>query len=59
MDWKKVIEIMTVLAGDFHAHDTHWYPECRRRERAEILETLIDEYDLVINNDTAIPTRPK
>lgn len=54
-----MIEGRTVLAGDFNAHNTYWNLDCRRRERAEVLEMLINEYDLIINNDTTIPTRPK
>lgn len=59
VDWQKNIEGRTVLTGDFNAHSTYWNPECRRRERAEKLEALIDTYGLIVNNDTSIPTRPK
>lgn len=58
-EWETIIDGRTVLAGDFNAHSTYWNPECKRRERAEILEGLIDKYNLIINNDTLIPTRPK
>lgn len=59
VDWQKIIEGRTVLTGDFNAHSTYWNPECRRRERAEKLEALIDTHCLIVNNDTLIPTRPK
>lgn len=59
VDWEKVIEGRTVLVGDFNAHSVYWNPDCTRRERAEDLEALIDKYELIVNNDTAVPTRPK
>lgn len=37
----------------------YWNLECRRRERTEALETLIDRYDIPLNKDTKILTRPK
>ncbi|KAI0996243.1 hypothetical protein K3495_g11936 [Podosphaera aphanis] len=59
VDWETVIEGRTILVGDFNAHSIYWNPECRRRERAETLEALIDKYELIVNNDMAVPTRPK
>ena len=59
VDWETVIEGRTILMGDFNAHSIYWNPECRRRERAETLEALIDKYELIVNNDMAVPTRPK
>lgn len=58
-EWEKIIDGRTVLAGDFNAHSAYWNPECRRRERAEVLEAMIDKFNLIFNNNTSIPTWPQ
>lgn len=58
VEWSEVITNRTVLVGDFNAHSLEWNSACLWRERVEIPEALLRDYDLIINNDTSILTRP-
>ena len=59
VSWDKVIEKRTLLVGDFNAHSPYWNSLCRRRIRADQLESIIDRHKLLVNNEMTTPTRPK
>ncbi|KAI0998334.1 hypothetical protein K3495_g9861 [Podosphaera aphanis] len=59
MSWDSVIENRTILLGDFNTHSPYWNPARQHRQRADGLESIIKRYDLIVNNDTTIATRPK
>ena len=41
-----------------NAHSPIWNPHCRQRVNARPLEELIDNYELIVNNNTDFLTRP-
>ncbi len=47
------------MLGDMNAHSTSWNPHCVRRQNAGPLEELIEKYELIVNNNTDFPTRPR
>lgn len=59
IDWNNVIKGRTIILGDFNAHSPYGNLACRHRLRADQLETIIDDYGLLVNNDTTMATRPK
>ena len=59
VSWDKVIEKRTKLVGDFNAHSPYWNSLCRRRIRADQLESIIDRHKLLVNNEMTTPTRLK
>lgn len=42
-----------------NAHSTMWNPHCRQKQNVGPLEELIERYELIVNNDTNFPTRPR
>ncbi|POS88401.1 hypothetical protein EPUL_000062 [Erysiphe pulchra] len=54
IDWKNVIKGRSIILGDFNAHSPYLNPACRHRQRADQLETIIDDYGLLVNNDTTV-----
>ena len=59
VNWDAIITNRTLLLGDFNAHSPYWNPACQHRQRADRLEFIIDQYGLIVNNDTTVATRPK
>lgn len=59
VDWTGVLRGRVLLAGDFNAHSTIWNPRNQTRQNAAPLEGLIEDYNLCINNDLTVATRPK
>lgn len=59
VNWSTIIENRTIIVGDFNAHSPYWNPLCRDKQRSEKLETLIDSFGLLINNDFSKATRAK
>lgn len=51
MNWRRVIEGRTILAGDFDARSPAWDPWVERRCNAGPTEQLIEEHGLIINNN--------
>lgn len=41
-----------------NAHSPLWNPHCQRGKNANPLEELIENFDLLINNESGRPTRP-
>lgn len=58
MSWLSLIKHRVLIVGDLNAHSTMWNPHCHRRQNAGPLETLIETYELLINNDPDYATRP-
>ncbi len=42
-----------------NAHSLSWNPHCIQRQNSGPLEDLIDKYELIVNNNTDYPTRPR
>ena len=59
VNWEPILQGRVLLIGDFNAHSTVWNPRSRTRANAAPLESLIDIYELFVNNDPEVPTRPK
>lgn len=59
VDLNIVIKGRTLLAGDFNAHSPYRNPVCRHKKRAHHLESMINEYGLLINNYVAVAIRYK
>jgi hypothetical protein len=54
LDWGRIIDSKTIMAGDFNAHSPVWNPmmlPSKRTASAGFLEGLIHEYALVVWND--------
>ena len=58
ISWSQVIRGRLLIVGDINAYSPIWNPRCRQRVNAGPLEELIEKYELIINNDTYLPTRP-
>lgn len=56
--WSPIIRGRVLLVGDMNAHSPNWNPRCTRLQNAGPLEELIDTFELIVNNNTDIPTRP-
>ncbi len=57
--WNIILQGRVLLLGDMNAHSPSWNPHCIRRQNSRPLEDLIDKYELIINNNTDYPTRPR
>lgn len=58
MSWQSLIKRRVLIVGDMNAHSSMWNPHCHKRQNAGPLETLIETYELFINNDPDYATRP-
>lgn len=58
MSWQSLIKHRVLIVGDMNAHSTMWNPHCHKRQNAGPLETLIETYELFVNNDLDYATRP-
>jgi ribonuclease HI len=56
VQWGQVLVGRVVLLGDFNAKSPSWDPHGKPRN-ASSLEGIIEEFDLILNNDTTIYTR--
>jgi endonuclease/exonuclease/phosphatase family metal-dependent hydrolase len=56
--WNMLLRGRAVLLGDFNAHSPAWNPLISRRKDAGPLEQLIEDYDLILNNEPGVITRP-
>ena len=54
-----MIQERVMLVGDFNAHSAVWNPGTATRRDAAVLEELIEIYELYVNNNSDVPTRPK
>ena len=46
--WSEIMEQEKILlGGDWNAHSDRWDPQCPPKRDVNILETLMDEYDLI------------
>jgi len=59
VNWVELIQGRTLLLGDFNAHSLLWNPQARARSNAAPLEALIERFELLVENDPDVPTRPK
>lgn len=57
MSWQSLIKRRVLIVGDMNAHSTMWNPHCHKRQNAGPLETLIETYELLVNNDPDYATR--
>lgn len=57
--WNRILQGRVLLLRDMNAHSPSWNPHCTRRQNSALLESLIDRYELIINNNTDYPTRPR
>jgi hypothetical protein len=59
-DWDAIMSTEEViLAGKFNAHSLIWNQHCSdHREHHELLEHLIEEYSLVVKNDSSVTRHP-
>jgi hypothetical protein len=48
-----------VLLGDFNAQSPVWDPFIIQRKEAEPLKTIIEDFDLILNNEQGAITRLK
>jgi len=46
MEWDRIL-----LGGDWNAHGDRWEPQCPQKIDTSLLETLMDEYELVDHMD--------
>lgn len=58
ISWRAVIRGRVLIVGDMNAHSPIWNPRCHQKQNAGPLEELIETYELLVNNDTDLPTRP-
>ncbi len=59
ISWSYILRGRVLLLGDMNAHSISWNPHYVRRQNAGPLEELIDRYELIVNNNTDFPTRPR
>jgi len=46
--WREIMEQeIILLGGDWNAHSDRWDPQCPPKREANILENLMDEYDVI------------
>ena len=57
MGWRSIIRGRVLIVGNINAHSTMWNPHCRQPKNAGPLEELIEGFELIVNNDTDLPTR--
>jgi Endonuclease-reverse transcriptase len=58
IDWDTLIQGRAILLGDFNAYSSYWNPLTDRRKDANLLEAIIDKFDLILNNESGAITRP-
>ena len=58
INWNLLIQGRTILLGDFNAHSPIWNPLISGRIKAGLLEQIIENFDLILNNEPGVITRP-
>ena len=58
VNWNLLIQGRTILLGDFNAHSPIWNPLISTRIEAGPLEEIVEKYDLILNNEPGVITRP-
>jgi hypothetical protein len=56
--WNTVIRGRVILLGDFNAHSPEWNPRETASRGAGPLETVVEDYNLILNNQPGVITRP-
>src|SRR4030095_13680993 len=57
-NWSTLLRGRVVLLGDFNANSPAWSNLVSQRRDAGPLEQLIKDYDLILNNEPGVITRP-
>jgi hypothetical protein len=58
VNWDQLIQGRIILLGDFNAHSPLWNPLISTKIDAGPLEEIIEKYDLILNNEPGVITRP-
>jgi Endonuclease-reverse transcriptase len=58
IDWEPLIKGRTILLEDFNAYSPMWNPLITRLTDATSLEAIINRFNLILNNEPGIITRP-
>ena len=58
IQWQPLLRGRAVLLGDFNAQSPLWDPFITQRKEAGPLETIIEDFDLILNNEQGAITRP-
>jgi hypothetical protein len=58
IQWQPLLRGRAVLLGDFNAQSPIWDPFITQRKEAGPLETIIEDFDLILNNEQGAITRP-
>jgi len=58
IQWQPLLRGRAVLLGDFNAQSPLWDPFIIQRKEAGSLETIIKDFDLILNNEQGAITRP-
>lgn len=58
INWDLLIQGRTILFGDFNAHSPIWNPLISTKIEAGPLEQIIENFDLILNNEPGVITRP-
>ena len=56
IQWGQILDGRAILLGDFNAKSPSWDPH-GRSENVNDLERIIEEFNLILNNDTTVYTR--
>lgn len=59
VNWSFIIENRTILLSDFNLHSLCWNPVCQQGQRAIGLKAIKDQFELIVNNDVTVATRPE
>ena len=58
IDWNQLIQGQIILLSDFNAYSSIWNPLISTKIDAGPLKEIIKKYDLILNNESGVITRP-